>query len=203
MAIKKTQKRRNTKKAGMSTITKVVIGGAGLSLAYLGYDYFIVKPKRSAEALKKAAEDAAKVTANVITDGTNANTVFNAIVPDVFNNSDNAAILPENARKLSPIGTPGNKQNWGMKLYKGDKGGEIETLQKLFNRLSKVYGTNKITVDGDFGSATENKRTGNKFDNGVTLMKVYNQVKKVEAKDKESETPTGTGYDILYTLGIF
>ena len=34
-------------------------------------------------------------------------------------------------------------------------------------------------------------------------MKVYNQVKKVEAKDKESENPTGTGYDILYTLGIF
>jgi hypothetical protein len=181
MAIKKTQKRRNTKKAGMSTITKVVIGGAGLSLAYLGYDYFIAKPKKTAEALKKAAEDAAKVAANVITDGQNANTVFNAIVPEVFNNSDNAAIIPENARKLSPIGTPGSKQNWGMKLYKGDKGGEIETLQSLFNRLSKVYKTNQITVDGVYGTETENKRTGNKFNNGVTLMKVYKHVKNVEA----------------------
>jgi hypothetical protein len=95
-----------------------------------------------------------------------------------------------------------------MKLYKGDKGGEIESLQRLFNRLSKVYGTNQITVDGVYGSQTDAKRIGNKFSDGITLMKLYKIVsaqekkKNIKAADG-SDTPTGTGYDILYTLGIF
>jgi len=58
-------------------------------------------------------------------------------------------------KTLSPIGTPGNKQNWGLFLKYGDRGGEIETFQKLINRIYQAKRSAKrIKVDGVYGNET-------------------------------------------------
>lgn len=216
MAIKKTIKRKKSQKKGISTFSKFLIGGAVISGGYLLYDNFFNGPKRAAEQAKKDLEAAAAAAAaaasnnEIVQNGSDAGNILNNLLPGLLPGGDQTILLPENKRKLSAIGSSSKKQNWGMKLYKGDKGGEIETLQKLFNRLSKVYGTNKITVDGVYGNETEDKLLKNKFQKGITLMKLY---KIVDAQEKKANkkpsgegwdlNPTGTGYDILYTLGIF
>lgn len=61
------------------------------------------------------------------------------------------------APKLSPKGTPDNKLKYDLPLKEGDKGGEIEKLQKILNVISGYYNTSKISVDGVYGSQTKNK----------------------------------------------
>jgi|688.fasta_scaffold29901_15 hypothetical protein len=215
MAFKKTVKRKKPTKKGMSNVSKFLIGGAVISGGWLLYENFFNGPKRAAEQAKKDLEAAAAAAAaaasnsDIINNGSQAGNILNNLIPGILPAGDQTVLIPDNKRKLSPLGTPSNKLNWGMKLYKGDKGGEIESLQRLFNRLSSVYGTNQITVDGVYGKQTEDKRLKNKFSNGITLMKLY---KIVDAQEKKAnkkpsgegwDSPTGTGYDILYTLGIF
>jgi hypothetical protein len=58
-------------------------------------------------------------------------------------------------KQLSPIGTPGNQQNWGAFLKYGERGGEIETFQKLINRIYQAKRSAKrISVDGAYGNET-------------------------------------------------
>lgn len=211
MAIKKTIKRKKPQKKGISTLSKVLIGGAVISGGWLLYDNFFNGPKKAAEQAKKDLEAAAAAAAaeasnnEIVQNGSEAGNILNNLLPGLLPGGDQTVLIPENKRKLSPIGSSSKTQNWGMKLYKGDKGGEIETLQKLFNRLSKVYGTNQITVDGVYGNETENKLLKNKFKKGITLMKLYKIVDAQEKKKNKkpeagSDSPSGTRYDILFDL---
>ena len=171
MIKKKTTRKKPTKK-GLSTFSKLLIGGAVAGGLYLIYDQFI-KPK----ADNNQADDENKVV-----DGQNAGAILTTIDPGASGKPP-VIINDSNKRKLTPIGTPGSKQNWGMLLYKGDKGGEIETLQSLFNRISKAYGKTGIKKDGIFGNNTEQKRVsivGGKP--GITLNNIYTLTKNVEAK---------------------
>lgn len=191
MAQKKITKRRSSTKKKMSPLLKILIGGAVLGGGYLIYDQFFAKkddPSKAAADAAAAAQAAAEseraaAALNAIDSGKQA--PITAILPDWLDPSK------EDKRTLSKIGTPGTKQNWGLVLFKGDKGGEIETLQYLFNRISKAYGKTGIKVDGDFGTETEKKRiaiVGIKP--GITLAQVYKLVKSVEAsKQIANSTP--------------
>lgn len=192
MAKKKTVKRRSSKKKGMSPLLKILIGGAVLGGGYLIYDQFFSNKPTPEEAAAKAAADAA-AAAGTSDESVQAAKAINAIDPGT-NVSKPAiqALLPKwldptktDGRKLSAKGTVGSKQNWGLKLYKNDIGGEVETLQSLFNRISKLYGKAGIGIDGNFGNDTEGKRiaiVGGAP--GVTLAQVYKLFKAVEASKK-------------------
>jgi len=180
MTKKKKTTRKKSSKSGMSTLSKVLIGGAVAGGLYLIYDQFF-----SAKAENSNIDDQ-----NKIDDGTNAGGILDTIIPG--SQGGGVIINDSNKRKLSAIGTPGSKQNWGMLLYKGDKGGEIETLQSLFNRISKVYKKQGIKVDGIFGPKTDNKRksiVGGKP--GITLASVYKLTKNVESS-KNSKAVVNT-----------
>jgi len=180
MTKKKKTTRKKSSKSGMSTLSKVLIGGAVAGGLYLIYDQFF-----SAKAENSDIDDQNKVD-----DGTNAGGILDTIIPG--SQGGGVIINDSNKRKLSAIGTPGSKQNWGMLLYKGDKGGEIETLQSLFNRISKVYKKQGIKVDGIFGPKTDNKRksiVGGKP--GITLASVYKLTKNVESS-KNSKAVVNT-----------
>jgi len=186
MIKKKTTRKKPTKK-GLSTFSKLLIGGAVAGGLYLIYDQFI-KPK----ADNNNADDENKVV-----DGANAGAILTTIDPSASGKPP-VIINDSNKRKLTPIGTPGSKQNWGMLLYKGDKGGEIETLQYLFNRISKAYEKPGIQIDGIFGNNTEKKRVsiiGGKA--GITLSNVYKLMQNVEtAKSSKRVTyDNKSGFD--------
>ena len=203
---KKTIKRRSSKKKGMSTLLKVLIGGAVLGGGYLIYDQFFAKKDDPEAAAKKKAADelaalqaakesaAAAAALNAIDPGTGIKAPpITALLPDWLDPSK------EDKRTLSKIGTPGSKQNWGIALFKNDKGGEVETLQYLFNRISKAYGKTGIKVDGDFGNNTEKKRiaiVGGQP--GITLAQVYKLVKSVEAsKQIPNSTPNWDPFGLI------
>jgi hypothetical protein len=197
MAKKKVSRKRTTKKKGMSTLTKVLIGGAVIGGGWLIYDQFFAKK----EDPEKAAADAA-AAAQAAIEGQAAAAALNAVDPGTgIKKPPLTSLLPEwldptkpkDKRTLSALGTPGTKQNWGLTLFKFDKGGEVETLQSLFNRISKAYGKQGIRVDGNFGKETEKKRIAILGGApGVTLAQVYKLVKAVEAKGGGSMGPNMT-----------
>ena len=78
MAKKKVSRLRMTKKKGMSTLSKVLIGGAVLGGGWLIYDQFFAKK----EDPKKAAADAA-AAAQVAVEGQAAAAALNAIDPGI------------------------------------------------------------------------------------------------------------------------
>lgn len=190
MIKKKTTRKKPTKK-GLSTFSKLLIGGAVAGGLYLIYDQFI-KPK---------ADNNNTDDKNKVVDGYNAGAILTTIDPGASANPP-VIVNDSNKRKLTPIGTPGSKQNWGMLLYKGDKGGEIETLQGLFNRISKAYGKTGITKDGSFGNNTEKKRIaiiGGKA--GITLASVYKLVQNVETtKSGKATYNNKSGFDFSTIL---
>lgn len=194
MAKKKVSRKRTTKKKGMSTLTKVLIGGAVIGGGWLIYDQFFAKKEDpEAAAKKKAADDLAAL--QIANESAAAAAALNSIDPGTgTKKAPLTGLLPKwldpsqkETRKLSKKGSPGSKQNWGIALYKNDSGGEIETLQGLFNRISKAYGKKGIKVDGDFGNETEKKRIAivGPYP-GITLAQVNKLVKAVEAKTKGS-----------------
>lgn len=204
MAKKKVSRKRTTKKKGMSTLTKVLIGGAVLGGGWLIYDQFFAKKD---DPSKAGADDSAGTQAAV--EGQAAAAALNAIDPGTGISKPPITSLlpgwldptkPKETRKLSARGTPGSKQNWGLTLFKFDKGGEVETLQTLFNRISKAYGNQGIKVDGDFGSETEKKRVAifGGAKPGVTLAQVYKLVKSVEAsKQIKNTTPNWDPFGLI------
>jgi hypothetical protein len=198
MAKKKVSRKRTTKKKGMSTLTKVLIGGAVIGGGWLIYDQFFAKK----EDPEKAAADAA-AAAQAGVEGQAAAAALNAVDPGTGTTKPPITSLlpdwmdparPNDKRTLTPKGTPKEKQNFGIALYPKDKGGEIETLQRFFNRISKAYGKPGITVDGNYGNNTEQKRIAI-FGTppGVTLTQVSKMVKAVEE---------GTSDTIMTPLGI-
>lgn len=195
MAKKKISRKRTAKRKGMSTLTKVLIGAAAIGGGWLIYDqFFATKEDPDAAAKKKAADELAAL--QVANESAAAAAALNKIDPGSGTKKAPLTGLlptwldpskPKETRKLSKKGTPGSKQNWGIALYINDSGGEVETLQGLFNRISKAYGKKGIKVDGDFGNETEKKRIAivGPYP-GITLAQVNKLVKAVEAKTKGS-----------------
>jgi len=82
---------------------------------------------------------------------------------------------------LSPKGTPDNKLKYDLILKPGDKGGEIEKLQKILNAISNYYKTYKISIDGIYGDQTKKKLfnvTGKTY---ITLNDALKKYRAVEA----------------------
>jgi len=175
------RRRPATKKQGLSTGAKFALGAGVIAGVYLIYDNFLKVPPVVVPPLPPNAEDLID-KANSLPE----NTVINK---------------PPEKPRLTPIGTPEKNQSWNKaKLFYGDKGGEIETMQKLFNRVSKLYNQPIIKIDGNWGPATEAKKikimgTGT----GFNLMNVYNVVKANEAKVKtrSSFNPEASASTIL------
>ena len=182
-----TARKRATTKKGLSTTAKIAIGVGAAAGIYLIWDQFFNKAKKEAEAAAAAAAAAAAGTTDA------AQTVIDA----AQNTEPN--VLPEPKRELSPKGTPSKNLKWNsIRLFYGDKGGEIEEMQKQFNAVSKLYNQQGIKVDGSWGPKTEEKKlkimgTGK----GFTLMDVYNVYKKNEAavKNKNKSTSSDNSFN--------
>jgi hypothetical protein len=172
------RRRTAPRKKSLSIPAKIAIGAGVLAAGWLIYDRFIKKPE--APQMPQALPDPNAAA---------------GLIGAVQQLPENTTPKPA-PRKLSPIGTPENKQSWNnLKLFYGDKGGEIETMQKLFNRVSKLYNQPTIKVDGVWGPATEEKKlkimgSGK----GFNLTQVYKVVKSNEQKAKKggewNEQPT-------------
>jgi hypothetical protein len=158
-------RKRATTKKGLSSTAKIAIGVGAAAGIYLIWDQFFNKAKKEAAAAAAAAAAAGTTDA--------AQTVIDA----AQNTEPN--VLPEPKRQLSPKGTPSKNLKWhSIRLYYGDKGGEIEEMQRQFNAVSKLYNQPLIKIDGIWGPKTEEKKlvimgTGK----GFTLMDVYNEYK--------------------------
>jgi len=174
-----TARKRSTTKKGLSTTAKFAIGVGAAAGIYLIWDQFFNKNKQGSPILPQLPQDAAQ-------------TVIDAAV----NTEPN--VIPEPKRELSPKGTPSKNLKWNsIRLFYGDKGGEIEEMQKQFNAVSKLYNQPGIKVDGSWGPKTEEKKlkimgTGK----GFTLMDVYNVYKNNEAAVKKK-----TNVEPQYTIG--
>lgn len=115
------------------------------------------------------------------------------VVPgaEVIDAANNAPV--NTVEQLSPKGTPDNKLKYDLILKPGDKGGEIEKLQKILNAISNYYKTYKIGVDGIYGDQTKKKLfnvTGKTY---ITLNQALTKYRAVEAaygKKKNSGVDT-------------
>ena len=190
MAVKRKTRKRTTKK-GLSPVVKVLIGGAVLGGAWLVYDqFFKTKPE---DDEKKKADELAKQQALI--ESQQATELINKIDPaSGTKKSPLTALIPDwlnptkkdDKRTLSPLGSAGSKQNWGLLIVKGDIGGEVETLQGHFNRISKAYGKTGIKVDGKFGDKTEAKQKAIFGTTGpINLSMSYKMVQSVEASKNQ------------------
>ena len=130
-------------KKKISTGKVLLIGGGVLAAAYAVYE-FIIKPKQASGGGSTEIDVPPGFTPG---QGTNIN--------NIINSADN--VQPNVMPKLSPLNTPDKNLQYDLILKKGDKGGEIQKLQKISNVVSGIYKTNKLIVDGQFGNLTLNK----------------------------------------------
>lgn len=165
--------KRTTRRKKLSTGQKVAIGAMVVGGGFLAWKY-LIQPMINKEPEPEPVTGGGSVdqaTTNVVTQ---------------------VQQLPVNVKpKLTAIGTPGNQQDWGVMLKYGDKGGEIETLQKLINRIYKAKRSVKsIKVDGVYGNETLKARNElfNK-DRGVNLTLAFNTFKQLE---KSAGVSTGS-----------
>lgn len=139
MKRKTTTRRRSTKKK-LTPGKKIAIGLMVAGGGFLAWKYLI------SPMIKKPEPEPIPVPGGSVDQATQE--VVNTV-----------QTLPVNTtppvKQLSPIGTPGNEQNWGAFLKYGERGGEIETFQKLINRIYNAKRSAKrITVDGVYGNET-------------------------------------------------
>ena len=174
-----TARKRATTKKGLSTTAKIAIGVGAAAGIYLIWDQFFNKNKQGLPILPQLPQDAAQ-------------TVINA----AQNTEPN--VIPEPKRKLSPKGTPSKNLKWhSIRLYYGDKGGEIEEMQKQLNAVSKLYNWPTIKVDGVWGPKTEEAKLKVMGSNlGYTLMDFYKEYKaNVEVLKNKTTTNTNDSFD--------
>jgi len=183
-----TARKRATTKKGLSNTAKIAIGVGAAAGIYLIWDQFFNKNKQGSPILPQLPQDAAQT------------------VIDAAENTE-PNVLPEPKRELSPKGTPSKNLKWNsIRLFYGDKGGEIEEMQKLFNAVSKLYNQPGIKIDGSWGPKTEEKKlkimgTGK----GFTLMNVYNVYKQnksaVENKTKTTSVDNSFNNSFDFATG--
>lgn len=167
--MKKTRKKTTKKKSntGKIILGLAVLGGA----AYAGYQFWY-KPMQD----KKAAEEAAAKAAAAAQAAAAATGSLPAAAPAIQNVIAQAQQVEANVVKknLSPIGTPANKIYWDTKITYGDKGGEVQVIQNLFNAIAKLAGSYTIEPDGIYGNETLKKKRLNFGDvYAVTPKQVY------------------------------
>jgi len=153
-------------KKKLSTGKVLLIGGGVLAAAYAVYE-FVLKPKpiqNNDLNLPPGFTAPQEQTANIINSAAN-------VEPNV---------LPE----LSPLNTTDQKLKYDLILKKGDKGGEIQKLQKISNVVSKIYNTNLLSVDGQFGNLTLNKLKTQFGREQITLRNALKFMEAIKAWDK-------------------
>lgn len=74
---------------------------------------------------------------------------------------------------LSGMGTPKDRLNLNQSLKNGDRGQEVAKLQQILNRIAKIYGTQTIAEDGNFGPGTQSKLTKIYGAGSINLFKAY------------------------------
>lgn len=179
--MKKTKKKTRSKK---SNLPKILIGGAilgGLGYAVYEFWYKPMQTKKAADEAAAAAKQAAAAAAAGAAIGGNV-TATAPVIDRVINNAQNAPKNEIPATTLSPIGTDPKKVNWAAKVKYGDKGGEVQVIQKLFNAIARILGSYTIDEDGIYGNDTLAKKRGN-FGNVYTITpkQVYDKLQKVKA----------------------
>jgi len=105
-----------------------------------------------------------------------------------------SSLLPGSG--ISPSGTPGSAQDWDKVIRYGHRGGEVETAQKLFNRISKIRGYGSIVVDGDWGPKTEAKKKQLFGTSTVTLAKIYRTLQQLEGGGSGSSSGAQTAMTV-------
>ena len=158
-------------KKKLSTGKVLLIGGGVLAAAYAVFE-FVIKPKQ-------ASGGGTTETENVppgFTPGQSGNT------QNLINSADN--VQPNVMPELSPLNTPDNKLQYDLILKKGDKGGEIQKLQKISNVVSGIYKTNKLNVDGQFGNLTLNKLKSQFGREQITLRTALSFMEAIQAWNK-------------------
>lgn len=158
-------------KKKLSTGKVLLIGGGVLAAAYAVYE-FVIKPKQASGGGSTETQDVPPG----FTPGQSSN------MQNLINSADN--VQPNVMPELSPLNTPDSKLQYDLMLKKGDKGGEIQKLQKISNVVSGIYKTNKLTVDGQFGNLTLNKLKSQFGREQITLRTALNFMEAIKAWDK-------------------
>jgi hypothetical protein len=164
-------RRKTTTRKKMSTGKKIALGVVIAGGGWLTWKYLISPMINKGQQEPTGPEP------------TNAGTVND----QTQNVIDNVQSLPVNTPpkpKLTPIGSAGSSQDWGVFLKYNDRGGEIETFQKLINRIYQAKRSAKrVKVDGVYGNETLKAR--NELFNQsrpVNLKLAYDTFKKFESK---------------------
>ena len=171
--MKKARKKSGSKKSntGKIILGLAVLGGA----AYAGYQ-FLYKPMQEKKDAEEAAKKAAAAAQAAAAAG--SSNALPTTAPAIETAIQAVQQVEPNVVKetLSPIGTPANKINWGAKIKYGDKGGEVQIAQKLFNAIAKLAGSATIDEDGIYGKDTLTKKRLN-FGSVYTITpkQVYNK----------------------------
>lgn len=161
---------------------KVLLIGAGvLGAAYAIYE-FVIKPRQtSAGSPGTLPPNFDSGSGAALAPGTN-----------LINSADN---LPVNqAPILSPIGTPDSKLQYNIVLQKGDKGGEVEKLQKISNVVSKIYSSSQLQTDGVFGNLTLDKISKQFGKTATTLNDALKFMRAIQAWNKFGRKGKWTQY---------
>lgn len=158
-----TRRKRPTKKK--NNFKPLIFGGLAIAGGWALWNY-VIKPMTTPKM-----DDTPPGDENLDTDLPPGTEVI-----DAANNAPVNTVVT-----LSPKGTPDAKLKYDLILKPGDRGGEIEKLQKILNAISNFYGTYKIGVDGIYGDQTKKKLfnvTGKTY---ITLNQALTKYRAVEA----------------------
>jgi hypothetical protein len=113
-------------------------------------------------------------------------------IPDqTVNFIDTVDSAPVNVRpQLKPMGTPDAQLQYSIVLQKGDRGAEVNKLQRISNVISKILKTKLLAVDGIFGNLTDAKLMAQFGRSQVTLNQALKNMRAVQAWEKAGR-PSG------------
>lgn len=184
-------RRKTTARRKMSTGKKIALGVIIAGGGWLTWRYLI------SPMINKKPENLPEDQVNPFATGTVNDQTQNVI--------DQVQTLPVNQKpKLTAIGSAGNTQDWGVFLKYNDRGGEIETLQKLINRIYQAKRSAKrVTVDGVYGNETLKARNELfRQDRPVNLKLAYDTFKKLESGTGFGKAGASFGTNIFGNIEI-
>lgn len=166
-----TRRKRPTKKK--SNLKPLLIGALAIGGGWAIWNY-IIKPMQTPPGDDKPPVPELPPAAPDLSPGS-----------EVIDAANNAPV--NTVETLSPKGTKDSKLKYDLLLKPGDKGGEIEKLQKILNAISEYYKTYKIKVDGEYGNITKKKLynvTGKTYITLNQALKKYRDVRAYYRKNK-------------------
>jgi hypothetical protein len=165
-----------------STGKTLLIAGGALAAGYAIYE-FVIKPRTSGGGNQNVLD-----VPPGFTPGSGG-------MDPALNLIDTVNQAPVNqAPVLSPKGTADNALQYDILLKKGDRGGEIEKLQKISNVISRINKTKVLQVDGIFGNLTQDKVTRQMGVQKITLRQALRQKNAYEAWNKAGKKGKVTDY---------